>query len=479
MIVQKRYAFLVTILAMVINCNAQILSLQEQTGSNGRDEANAMYSNSTGVVIGYQFGGSNVIFNGGTMVKSPNACKEMAVIKYDHSNNVLWSSKIGFQSSPPLCSSKKGVIDAITMNAAGEVFVAGRFSFKDVSFSGTQTLSKPCDNDMDIFITKYSSTGAVLWAEKYETFDGSDRIVDMAVTSSGKLIISGIFWSSELNWHAQIINRTDRTASFIGSIDASNGQANWLEAFNGGVSTKKIAIDGSDNIVWLGNIYGYNNDIVGNTIHSQGKLDMVLGIFDESGNYISHKNFIGSGNDIGTSLIVDGTNIWLSGRTNGPTISSTSLANGQSDEGKYISFLIQLNSSLNITSSIQIEGDGHEGPKVENLCKLDNGNIAITGVSDGSTVQLSSLSHALNGNTFVAYMTLSGSILSANSFDLKNTGTLFTGTTPSGAIIMGHASQAAVNGSTYNTSGGSDSCIMSWSHHTGAVGSDVFLIKAD
>ncbi len=460
--------------------HTQTITLKDQAGSNGRDIAGPISSNSTGVVTAYQYSGTNVFYNGGNTAKTPNACTELAVVKYNHNNTLQWASKIGLQAVPPFCTSKNSFVDAITMSSTGEVFVAGRFEYKDISFSGMAILSKPCNTDRAIFIVKYSATGAVLWSRKYETASGSDRIVEMEVTSSGKLIVSGIFWSPEINWNSNIINRTDRTASFIGSMDTTSGQTSWLKSFNGSVSTQDIAIDASDNIVWLGNCYGYNNDIAGNTVHSQGKMDMVVGIFDESGNYIAMNHLTGAGNDLPTALHIDPSGkIWISGRTNGNTITGTSLANSASIDGHYISFLIGLNSGLSVTNSIQISGDGHDGPMVLDACNMTNGNFCLIGTSDGNSGQFGAMSQTLSGNCFVMITDANGTTQSVSSFDLKNPHLLSVSATPTGVVLFGHAHACTIGSNNYTGSGGNDTCVLNGTSFTGTEGTDVFLISVD
>ncbi len=164
-------------------------------GGTGNDIGSDVVAGSTGTVfITCNFHGTNIDFDPGpgTACLSSNGGYDIAFAAFDAAGNYLWANQAG---SP---TDDFGV--KIVLDNQGNVYHTGYFSGSDVDFdpgAGTAYLSSAGLND--IYFARYDPDGNFTWAAGiggvFTDFGNS-----MAVTSSGKVVVTGGFAGSNIDF---------------------------------------------------------------------------------------------------------------------------------------------------------------------------------------------------------------------------------------------------------------------------------------
>ncbi|WP_163401225.1 immunoglobulin domain-containing protein, partial [Flavobacterium fluviatile] len=179
---------------------------------------------------------------------------------------------------------------------AGDVIIAGTYfvptNLNIVVSSPSFVVNPVSQGVQDIFIAKYNgTTGELIWGKSLGT-NAMDLITDLALDSSGNIILAGHTNGSNLDLDTgtgtQIIDgQTTGRRSFIAKYD-SNFNFIWkLERVYTAVS--KIKIDGSNNVYEFSNYYGAAIDLNGTggvTNFTSNGTHSFISKYSSSGNYI-------------------------------------------------------------------------------------------------------------------------------------------------------------------------------------------------
>ena len=112
---------------------------------------------------------------------------------------------------------------AVTTDGANNVYFTGYFR-GSVNFGGGM-LTVPYTNDLDVFVTKLTSAGAYVWAKKF-TNTGNERGYGIAADGAGNVAVTGSF-SNELNLGGSTMVATNAmTDAFIVRF-TTNGAHVW------------------------------------------------------------------------------------------------------------------------------------------------------------------------------------------------------------------------------------------------------------
>jgi len=156
-------------------------------GTSYFDFCSKVTTDATGnAIMTGDFGDNSITF--GTTTLTSNGSSDMFIVKYSPSGNVLWANSAG-------SSDFDEGVGAVT-DVNGNVFIVG--NFWSPSFTvGTSTLINTDFGSTDVFIAKYSPTGAPLWAS---SFRGSykDFGYDITMDVSENVLLSGYFSSPML-----------------------------------------------------------------------------------------------------------------------------------------------------------------------------------------------------------------------------------------------------------------------------------------
>jgi hypothetical protein len=195
---------------------------------------------------------------------------DIFLVKYDPNGQVLWAKSAGRSKK----DKKRGFViirgqkdQSITVDASGNVYLAGSFSSSTLTF-GSTTLRNA--GKSDIFLVKYDPNGQVLWAKSVGG-EGDEELRGIAVDAQGNIYVTGYFGSYNLT----IGSTTLRSTKGIGghSFDifvmkyGPNSQVVWAKSIGGGGDEggEDITVDASGNIYVTGTS-GSNSLIFGSTI---------------------------------------------------------------------------------------------------------------------------------------------------------------------------------------------------------------------
>jgi hypothetical protein len=373
---------------------------------------------------------SDTLFNKGSY--------DVLIEKTDSLGNIKWAKGAGGTGSDFGC--------AITNDSQGNIYVTGYFFSSSILF-GTTILTN-YGGGAQVFITKYDSTGNIIWA-KTQSGNAWSTSWGIKTDHSDNIIVTGDFdyhpityGSVTLNTNGMFVLKFDKNGTAIWGKDGGqegtsveidslnnifisgyfNGNAT-IDSFNltnnslsGYSDVYIVKYDSSGNVLWAksagstgldmaysvvidnsGNAYMtgsygqyYNSSITfgSTTLSNQGNSDVFIVKYDASGNVVWAKSGSGTYEDMGNGLAIDNTgNIYLTGYFDSPTIifGSQTLTNS-SGSGTREMFLVQYNSLGNLIGTISIGGaDNDEGIDIA----IDNqNNLYFTGTFRSSSINL-------------------------------------------------------------------------------------------
>ncbi len=89
--------------------------------------------------------------------------------------------------------------ESISIDASGNILVAGRFSSPSIAFGATTLNNTGIGASTDIFIVKYDPSGTVLWA-KSAGGNNFERAECVSTDASGNILIAGYFQSPSITF---------------------------------------------------------------------------------------------------------------------------------------------------------------------------------------------------------------------------------------------------------------------------------------
>ncbi len=191
----------------------------------------------------------------------------------------------------------------IEVNSAGEVYTCGYFQSTGLDFDPSNASAVMSSLNYDIFVNKWSTTGAYLWAKKMGG-PNNDEGLGLVLDQSGNVYTTGFFYNT-------------------GDFDPSGATANLVSA---------------------------------------GAGDIFISKLNASGNYMWAKRFGGSGDDYGYAMCVDGQGaIYSTGFFNGTADfdPGTGTANLIANAGRD-AYISKLDANGNYAWGFQLSGTADE-----------------------------------------------------------------------------------------------------------------------
>jgi hypothetical protein len=288
------------------------------------------------------------------------------IVKLDNNGNLLWQTHIissGYSNISSLSCDSNGAVYAcgtfkgslnienttldtsrvkslfiLKLNKAGEVEmlqqIAGNFSNRHISitnnsknelllvasFKGnikTGIFEHTSNYYSDILIAKFNNSGKL---DKANILHGkmNDMINDIACTGEDDIFITGSF-KMDLLFGDKIMKTTKNSDAFLIKL---NDELKFVYGKQiGGIYDdygKSISIDNNGNILLVGSFAGEVILTGGNTLTSNGVLDVFVIKYDEDGNLIWAESFGGGANDYASSMTLSPSgNIYINGTYRG------------------------------------------------------------------------------------------------------------------------------------------------------------------
>lgn len=283
--------------------------------------------------------------------------------------------------------SRRDEVEAIALDGAGNVYVAGRTWSSD--FPTTDGAHDQTHNgESDAFVSVLDPTLSTL---RYSTFLGGsswDRPYAIAVTGDDRVYVAGTTWSSDFPTTDRAYNETHNGEYdvFVSLLDPTLGALRYSTLLGG---TKReaahaIAVDKAGNVYVTGftDSSKFPTSPEAYTKQRHGEYAAFLTTFDSTLTTLRHSTYLGgSGREQASALTIDGAdNIYVTGWTTSNDFPTTTHAFSETHNGQ-AAFVSVLDPALStLRYSTFLGGSGGTGGDHVHAIALDSvGNVYVTG----------------------------------------------------------------------------------------------------
>jgi len=260
---------------------AQNLTWIKQFGTLSADDASSVSVNGAAVYVA----GSTT---GALAGQTSAGVQDAYVRKYDASGNELWTRQFGTSS----------VDQALAMAAdATGVYVAGytRGAFPGQASAGA----------LDAFLRRYDANGNELWTRQFGT-PSVDQALAVAADATGVYVAGSTYGALAGQTSAGLQD------AYLRKYDA-NGNELWTRQFGASSADQALGVAADSTSVYVA---GYaDGALPGQT--SAGSLDAFVRKYDAGGNELWTRQFGSPGADLGRSVALDSTGVYLAGVASG------------------------------------------------------------------------------------------------------------------------------------------------------------------
>jgi len=225
------------------------------------------------------------------------------IAKYDTNGNVLWANTAVSNEN---CNSLSAATDP-----EDNVYITGYFEATSCAFGGT-TLN---GSNGGIFVTKYNSAGAVVWAKNTGT-GGTEQGAGIATDQNNNVYITGFFNGAPINFGCSTLNNHGNISAFVAKYD-SLGNPLWAQLIAGTRSGQGYNISAQANGVTYatGGFSGSSVTVAGDTLSiPYDTIDpMYFVSFDPYGNLLCAQAFVSGGDDQNAVCLDLAGNAYLGG----------------------------------------------------------------------------------------------------------------------------------------------------------------------
>ncbi len=369
----------------------------------------------TVTITGSDLTGATAVSFGGVPATSfsvLNATTITAIVSGGASGNVSVTTPGGntslagftFSSSPPPAGIAFGIGAAagndygkdIAIDAAGNMILASYF-YGTVDFNPTAATNNSVSNGAaDVGISKYSSTGLLLWAVSFGS-PGVDIPHSVTTDAAGNIYAVG-YYSGTCDFDPGAGNTTvagsGGTAEgardgFIVKFDAS-GNFQWVKTYANSNTEENcfgVKPDNAGNIYVTGVFQG-TVTLGGNSITSNGLQDVILAKLNAAtGNALWTYNVGGAGQDEGSAVELDNAgNIIFTGYFTqsfdaDPSAGTSTLTSA----GSFDTYFIKFNPAGNMLGAYKFGGAGADIVAPGGIAVDNSNNIYICGNFTGTT----------------------------------------------------------------------------------------------
>ncbi len=288
--------------------NGNVMYAKKEGGTSTDYGTSIAIDNSDNIYITGSFYGNTINFDSSTLTNVHGGWLDMYVVKFDTNGTLLWAHSNGNLTDD--------AGNSITTDTSG-VYVAGEFSWNNIVF-GSDTLtntSGASSTSKDLFVVKYSFSGAVIWAKGFGgIYD--DLGFSIANDFMGNIYVCGTTQSNDLRFGTDTLHTFGYYDIFIVKLNptgspiwAKNGGGTDYDAAQSLVTNNTgVFVTGlfSSNSIALGSDTIVNTGISGNS-------QLFVSKYDFNGTSLWNKTTL-AGYSIGYSIAVKDSNLYITGQ---------------------------------------------------------------------------------------------------------------------------------------------------------------------
>ena len=390
-------------------------------GGSSSDYGNAVAVDPSGNVYTTGYFTGTVDFDPGVGVTNLTSAggQDAFVTKVDSAGDLVWAKIFG------------GTLDdngvTLTLDSSLNFYVGGGFRGTVDFDPGVGSLNVTAVGNQDGFVSKFDSTGNLLWTKSY---GGSldDRVRSVSVDASGNVLSAGYFQTTaDFDPGAGSTSLTSFGGSdaIVWKLDAT-GNFVWVRQLGGSSIDMGAALklSSAGDVFVSGSFIGsgdFDPGVGTASMTTVGIQDAFLTKLDSSGNFVWTRQFGGSGSNQAIGMSVDASNnTYTIGTFQGsadfdPGVGTEVLTTaGGSDV-----FLVKMDSSGGLIWARQLGGSASD---IGNSVALDSSNnVYVTGGFSGTAdfdpgVGTVNLTSAGLGDVFVSKLNSSGNFVWAQQF---------------------------------------------------------------
>lgn len=311
--------------------------------------------------------------------------------------------------------------NSVRFDKVGNYIVTGSFQDK-VSFETEVTQSK---GNSDVFITKYDSSGSVIWVTTLESSNGSKNMLtanaqEVGIDSDGNILVVGTYWK-ELGTNSMKLVAKGKQDIFLSKLD-DTGTVLWTKSFGstGYDDLSNVHMD-SENNIYLSGSFQHSLEVGDQIIGSKFHKNHYLMKFDESGKLLWERSSVPEFSNLRSiSSIFKGSSVYIVGLE---FVSQTNVENLESSRLRFVE--IDLAGELISTKSNEFEG-----LLDINDLTVNNGAIYVTGSKSSRNGKNVGFLAKLSSNGDLLYEEVLESTVFSEGIKLVNNN--------GGVIVSGH-----------------------------------------
>lgn len=305
------------------------------------------------------------------------------------------------------------------VNAAGQVFVAGRATSLDLPTSPNafQPAHAPVTglNDWDGFVVKFSATGHRLWSTYLGGSENDGAYSGVRLASDGSVVVAGMTNSTDFPVTAGAFQTQYNGSSatllpytgdgFVTRL-TPDGSGLIFSTYLGGSEGDAVAgndaleLDSADNIVVIGGTHSMNFPVTANAFDDRcevfwnGQPDVFVCKLAANGSTLLASTFLGGEQHEEPSGLVLGVNgaVFISGNTESTNYPVSLNAKQLTYSGNIDAFITELSadlSHLTYSSYIGGHGQGGMGDRGRGLTLAPSGDLIVGGDTDSTDLPMS------------------------------------------------------------------------------------------
>lgn len=273
----------------------------KQVGGTGDDVGSAITADASGNIYVTGTFSSTVSF-GSTTLTAGVGYPDIFVAKLDGNGNFIWTNKNG--------GAYNELSNGICLDGNGNVYIAGSFGDMNTGASTTfGTTTFYCWGDEDVFVEKYSNSGAFIWA-KQAGGTLAENVRGITADNVGNVYMTGYFKGTSAYGSVTLTSASNFAVMVLKY--STSGTCVWAKQSVGAFSWgEEIALDGNGNLYVVGRYTGSNNYGTHN-LNATG-VNAFLTKYDSAGNCIWASGAGGSGWTSHYSVDVDGSLLYVTG----------------------------------------------------------------------------------------------------------------------------------------------------------------------